>query len=243
MKKQLIAKLVVLCLALAMLPTAAFAAAMVPYHGTLYEGANGVYGKVGGKNVNLFYRDGAYYYNNDTNSSIGTSTGSSSTGTGSTDTSTDTSVDVEVPDVIDTVEEIKADQVEVTEEGTTVTLKATVENGVASVAVTEAAVESLAEQVKGSTLTIVVEAEDATKVAVSLPGKALAALAEKTGADLVVESPVATITIPNAAMVSQLKDVTTVAVMAEANEGVYVIAVMADGKAINENIDGLTVKF
>lgn len=243
MKKKLIAKLLVLGLILAMLPTAAFASnktKVIDADKVVYN--NGVYWYGGHKVVWNEQNQNYYYASEDTASDVGGGSaggGSSS----STDANTSTSTDkTEVPTVIDTIDEIKVEQVVVTAEGTTVTIKATVKDGVASVALTEAALESLAEQVEGSTLILVIDAESATKVAVSLPGKALAALAEKTGVDLVLKTPVATITIPNAALIG-LKDAATVAIVAEVNEGAFVIAVMADGKAINDKIEGLVVKF
>lgn len=240
MKKKLIAKLLVLGLILAMLPTAAFASnktKVINPDKVVYN--NGVYW-YGGHQVGW---DGENYYydSEDTDDNVGIGGSPSAGGSTSTDTPS-TPAETEVPAVIDTIDEIKVEQVVVTAEGTTVTIKATVKDGVASVALTEAALEGLAEQVEGSTLILVIDAENATKVAVSLPGKALAALAEKTGVDLVLKTPVATITIPNAALIG-LKDATTVAIVAEVNEGVFVIAVMADGKAINDKIEGLVVKF
>lgn len=236
MKKQFIAKLLVLAMVLALVPTAAFA----KQSSTSTDSDNPYAGmvKVTGKpaNGNYFYdckNSSYYYYIEDTTPSAP-----------ATSEAPAASEKPAIPEVLDTVEEIKDDQVEATDEGTTVTIKATVTEGVASVSVTAAAIESLAEQVKGDTLTLNIEAAGATQVAVTLPGAALVAMAEKSGVDVVMQSSVATITIPNDAMTSVLKNADSIAMSAGIDaSGKYAIAVMADGKPVTKDIKGLVVKF
>ena len=229
MKKQFIAKLLVLGLALAMLPTVAFAARRVettnpPDNSWSWDASKNVY----------------YKFVDDTNDNVG---GGSTTPAPAPSTPAG---EVEKTEVIDAIETIEADQVTVAEDGAvTVAIEATVKDGVASVELTDTAVESLAEQVKeGAAITLKVEAKDAGKVAVTLPAKTLTAVAEKTGADLTVESGVATITIPNAALATVFANAASVEVSAEISDnGVIAIAVLADSKAVTKDIKGLVVKF
>lgn len=230
MKKQLIAKLLALGLILAMLPTAAFAATVKNnYIGPRYEGANGLYGIVNNKKVNLFERNGTYYYfTEDTDSSAGS--------TATTPVEVD---EVKPPEVLNTVDVVEAEQVEIAEDGTlTVNLPTKVENGVAYVALTENAVNNL--QVEGETLVLVIDSKDATMAYLDMPVKALA----KLNVNVVVKSPIATITLPSSALTTTLKDATTVTVGAQVTEsGVIAISVLADGKAVTKDIKGLVVEF
>ena len=228
MKKQLIAKLLALGLILAMLPTAAFAAT-VKYSGTRYEGANGLYGIVNGKRVSLFQRNGTYYYfTEDTDSSAG--------GSATTPVEVD---EIKPPEVLNTVDVVEAEQVEIAEDGTlTVNLPTKIENGVAYVALTENAVNNL--QVAGESLVLVIDSKDATMAYLDMPVKALT----KLNVNVVVKSPIATITLPSSALTTTLKDATTVTVGAQVTEsGVIAISVLADGKVITKDIKGLVVEF
>ncbi len=228
MKKQFIAKLLVLGLILAMLPTAAFAAT-VKYTGTRYEGANGLYGIANGKKVNLFERNGTYYYfTEDTDSSAG--------GSATTPVKVD---EVKPPEVLNTVDVVEREQVEIAEDGNlTVKLPTKVEDGVAYVALTENAVNNL--QVEGEALILVIDSKDATVAYLDMPVKALT----KLNVNVVVQSPIATITIPSGALTTTLKDASTVTVGAQVTEsGVIAISVLADGKAVTKDIKGLVVSF
>lgn len=232
MKKQFIAKLLVLAMVLALVPTAAFATTWTKRPGK-------------GDGTNQYYWDAKnnlyYYYTEDVAT---TPAAPAAPAEPAKPSEPSTTTEPAIPEVTETVEEFKADQVKATDEGTTVTITATVKDGVASVGVTAAAIESLAEQVKGTTLTLDISAEGATKVAVTLPGKALVAMAQKTGVDVVMKSSIATITLPNTALTSILKDATDIAMSAgiDAN-GAYAISVVADGKAVTNQIKGLVVEF
>lgn len=232
MKKQFIAKLLVLGLILVMLPTAAFAASL-KYTGTVYGAGNNIYGYVNGKKVNLSNKNGTYYYYvDDTSSDAGGSTTTTTPSTPAVDT-------VKPDEPLNTVDVVEAEQVEVAENGTlTVTLPAKVEDGVAYVALTENAVNNL--EVEGEALVLVVDSKDATAVYLDMPVKALA----KLDKNVVVQSPIATITIPSSALTSTLKDATTVTVGAQVTEsGVIAISVLADNKAVTKDIKGLVIEF
>jgi len=115
-------------------------------------------------------------------------------------------------------------------------------NGKAAVTVSEKFVESLAEQSTGDAMVIVIKAPGATKVETAMPGAALAAAAEKTGAALTVETPVATITIPNEALTAQFKDVGTVKISVQATGSNVGFSIAASGRAL-QAIKGLKVEF
>ena len=73
-----------------------------------------------------------------------------------------------------------------------------------------------------------------------MPVKALA----KLDKNVVVQSPIATITIPSSALTSTLKDATTVTVGAQVTEsGVIAISVLANNKAVTKDIKGLVIEF
>lgn len=247
MKKNFIAKLLVLGLVLTMLPVAAFAESK-PYapgpEGTAenkvyWTQAGNPYGIQGDTRVDLFFNknNNTYYFNSDDTKFTITLP--------SNDTKTpETPADTTVPPVTVTIDAITDDMVEATETATIVTVKVTAKNGVASAALSEAAQESLiAKLQEGKALTLKADVEgDATKVAYTLSGSLLATVAEKTGADMSLDLTVATVTIPSAAL-AKLGDYENVAVVADKTEGAYVVAIMADGKAINEKVEGLVVKF
>lgn len=148
MKKQFIAKLLVLGLALAMLPTVAFAKRVESQtggNGWSWDASNNVY----------------YKLVDDTNDNVG----------GGSTTSTPSTPDAE--DVTTLPEEPTTEITEITVEGDKAVLEVAVVDGVAYAAVTE---EALAVEVGGDTLTLTVKADGADKVFVDLPGAALAKL-------------------------------------------------------------------
>ncbi len=216
MKKNLIAKLVVLGLVLTMLPTVAFAA------------QNRVDGIPSDKNTPYYYDEDAkvyYYYTEDTTPPVPPASGSSTPSTPAAE------------DVTKLPDEPTTEITKITVEGDKAELEVKVVEGVAYATVTE---EALNVEVKGDTLTLTVKAEGAKKVYVDLPGAALA----KLGKAVTMESDVATITIPSSAMTGALKDAKTVTLAAAVSDsGAYSIAVMADGKAVTKDIKGLVVKF
>lgn len=121
------------------------------------------------------------------------------------------------------------------------TITVDVLGGVATVSLSEAAVASLADMVQDGVLVLRIDAEGATSVTLSLPGKALTELAVATGADLAVVTPVAEVTIPNEALATQFADVETVDIITEITySGAYSVLVKADGRAVD--ISGLEFK-
>lgn len=114
-------------------------------------------------------------------------------------------------------------------------------NGTAKVALSEKAVESLAELVEDDEIVLEIKAENATKIDVSLSAKALASVAAETGADLTIKSSVATITIPNEALSTEL-GTGTLRVSAQSNANGVSFSIQASGKAL-KSIKGLVVQF
>lgn len=70
-------------------------------------------------------------------------------------------------------------------------------NGNANAALTDTAIKQMVEQVKDGKMVLEIKATGAGKVRVTLPIQYLAEAAKETGADLVIETPLGTITIPN----------------------------------------------
>lgn len=131
---------------------------------------------------------------------------------------------------------------DITVEDGSATIKAKVVGGTARVNLSQKAVAALAEQVTGDALVIKIDAANATKVDVSMPAKALTAAATKTGADLTIESPVATITIPNEALATLFGDTGTVKISAQASGSKIGFTIQVSGKSL-KNIKGLQVTF
>ena len=77
---------------------------------------------------------------------------------------------------------------------------------------------------------------------VSFPAKALAAVAEETGADLTIKSEVATITIPNTVLTNEFTNAGSVRISVQATGSSVSFSIQADGKAL-QNIKGLKVEF
>lgn len=155
---------------------------------------------------------------------------------GSTNTPADTTPVAPAP--IETT--VDATDVEVKDDE--LVIEAEVVNGTANVVLTDKAVEALTEQVEGDELVLKVEAEGATKVNVSISGKALAAMGEKTSAALTIQSPIVTITIPNEALATVFGDVGNVRISAQASGYSIGFTIQAGGKAL-KNIKGLQVTF
>jgi len=190
MKKQLIAKLLVLAMVLAMVPATVLAASA-------------------GDNTNYGYYSVAV------------------------DTTTATSAPTTVVNAGD-----------ITVENGETTIEAKVVNGEAVVSLNAKAIEKLFENVEGDAVVLKIEAEGATTVGTSLPGKALAAAAEKSGSSTfsVQLGEVATITIPNEALATVFKDLGNVKISAS-NSGTNVgFSIQTSGKTIT-SIKGLKVEF
>lgn len=206
MKKQFIAKLLVLAMVLAMVPATFLAVSATNAAGS---------------------RAG---------SGAGSSAGSGA-GSGTTTRPSDTTP---VAPVVDNTTSVDAADVEV-KDGE-LAIEAKVVNGTANVVLTDAAVEAITEQVEGDELVLKVEAEGATKVDVSISGKALTAMGENTSAALTIQSPIVTITIPNEALATVFSDVGTVRISAQASGYSIGFTIQAGGKAL-QNIKGLQVTF
>lgn len=120
-------------------------------------------------------------------------------------------------------------------------IEANVVNGTAKVALNDKAVESLADLAEGNEIVLEIKSEGATKIDVSFSAEALAAVAAETGADLTIKSEVATITIPNEALSSEL-GTGTLRVSAQVYTYSVGFNIQASGKAL-KNIKGLQVTF
>lgn len=126
-----------------------------------------------------------------------------------------------------------------TGDDTTVTVKATVKDGVATAAISaETANKAVADAITEGSNNIVfsvTDVGDAKKVEVTLPAASAKDVASKTSASVVVESPVATVTLSNAA-VSELSSKATanVGVTAEKNDdGTTTVTVLVDSKPVD----------
>lgn len=198
MKKKFIAKLLVLGLVLAMLPTAAFAleGTKVPVGAqvTGYDAANNVY----------------YYVMPDTNVVIDKAPADSSDS------------DASATALLTKPAEPTTVITEIVVEGDKAVLEVEVVDGVAYVVVTEDALSNVV--VEGDTLTLVVKAEGANKVFVDLPAAALV----KLGKNVVVEcAGLATVTIPaDVSGIADAKTVTIA--VAVSDDDARIIAVTAD---------------
>lgn len=206
MKKQFIAKLLVLVMVLAMIP-----AAMLTANAT------------GTTNNNYSYDDKGL---DDTKPTVSTGTHYASTGsTGAAASSSAATVKTS----------------DVTVEDGTASFKATVTNGVANVSLPNTVVEMLKDAVADDEITMEIDDEGATQLNLSFNAKAMADVAEETGADLVVKSSVATITIPNDLLQSSVMQNGKVKV--SAHTGVSVgFTIRVSGKSL-KSIAGVTVTF
>ncbi len=141
------------------------------------------------------------------------------------------------PTAAETVGEVTTTTTEDGKVVATAAVEAVVADGAATVTVSEAAVKDLVAKLgdtKADVIVLTVDAKDASKATVALPATALAALAE-TEAGLTVKSTVATITVPKEILSAGFE---TVEITAEVKEdGTYAISVIADGKAL-QGIEG-----
>ena len=127
----------------------------------------------------------------------------------------------------------------------TASMETTVQNGTASTVVNGAAADELVDEaVANQSEAVVIRPEidgDVTRTEVSLPASAVGRLGSETDAALTVSTPVADVTIPNAAleMLSGAGD--TVSVVMERVENTVVLALTADGEALGDIPGGLTL--
>lgn len=215
MKKQFLAKLLVLGMVLAMLPVAAFAADNTS-NAVATDNNDYPYG-------GIIFDD--YYFT-------------------VPDAGEDTSKTEEPTEPEKPAETEAPAEVTTNADGKTVAtaaVEAEVTGTTATVAVSAETVSSLVSQLvesKADVLVLPVAAESATKAVVSVPAAALAEVAAQTNAAVTVESAVASVTISNEAIAAIVEGAETVEITAEANEdGTVTIALLADGVAV-ENIPG-----
>lgn len=124
-----------------------------------------------------------------------------------------------------------ADMIEVTDGE--VVVNATVVDGTAKVKLTLGAVKKLANAVEDGVITLTIDDEGASKLVVSLPAKALTALAKATGADLTIQSSVATISVSNALM-AEVGTAGTVQIKAEAATSGVTATIVVNGKELKD---------
>lgn len=120
---------------------------------------------------------------------------------------------------------------------------ATMSGTTATVTMSADALASLAAQAANSDVIVleVAASSSATEVVLNVPAAALVDLATKTGADLVVSSSVANITLSNADLLAIAGSATNVQVSAKVVDGKIQILVAADGKAVTDIPGGLVV--
>lgn len=202
MKKQFIAKLLVLVMILAMVPATALAAGAAGTN----AGSNNA-GSNSGSGSNTIIKDTDVFLPIDS----GTSAAAAALG---------------------------SDKVTV-EEGTAV-IKATVVDGTATAMLTDAAVKKLAGAVKDGEITLVIDDEGASELNVCFPARALTTLAKKTGADLTIESSVATITLSNALITKSAGVAGVVKITAATAESDVAASIWVKGKEL-KNVEGFEV--
>lgn len=195
MKKQFIAKLLVLVMLLSMVPATALA--------------------VSGGGSNKIYGDNDIYHNEIYGAVKDTDVADLPSSSGI---------------VIDKAT-TSADKIEVADGE--VVVNATVVDGAAKVKLTLGAVKKLANAVEDGVITLTIDDEGASKLTVSLPAKALTALAKATGADLTIQSSVATISVSNALM-AEVGTAGTVQIKAEAAKSGVTATIVVNGKELKD---------
>lgn len=216
MKKQLIAKLIVLSMIAAMLPMTAVA---VGESGNVRE--NGPYYSID-DDTNTDYDD-----DDDDDDDRGSSTVAPKPPVAPVETVTEPTVVETIPTVNTTTNAngqtvaSAAVRAEVSDEGT------------ATVELSKAAVADLASKAAGADVVVLnVNAKNATKAVVAVPATALTSLKAETGADLTVASAVAEITVSNEILAALPASAKNVEITAEKNsDGTIAVALIVDGRA------------
>lgn len=139
-------------------------------------------------------------------------------------------------------EETNVDAADIVVEDGAASIEATVVDGTATVVLSEAAVESLADLAQDGQIVLQIKDEGAGKLSASFPAKALTALAQETGADLTIQSSVATISIPNEVLSNELGTSGNVKITAQATESSVGFTIEVSGKAL-KGIKGVQVTF
>lgn len=202
MKKQFIAKLLVLVMILAMVPATALA-----------TGAAGT--------------------------NAGSNNAGSNSGSGSNTIIKDTDVILPIDSGTSAAAAALGSDKVTVEEGTAV-IKAAVVDGTATAMLTDAAVKKLANAAKDGEITLVIDDEGASKLNVCFPARALTTLAKKTGADLTIESSVATITLSNALITKSAGVAGVVKITAATAESGVTASIWVKGKELKD-VEGFEV--
>ena len=128
---------------------------------------------------------------------------------------------------------------------TTATVGSTTEDGTASASVSkEIAGEIVNQAVRNSSDTVVIAPDmddDVTGAEVSIPADLASDIAEKTDAELRIETPVATVTIPNEGLSGLAEAGGNVSVSAGRDGDTVTVTISADGQQVGQVAGGVTV--
>lgn len=164
------------------------------------------------------------------------------TGTGSGSGAADNG-DVPSPSVPVTTDDVVEEGVAVTE--TTAVIESTTEGGTASASVSAEIAEEIVNQAVRNDSDTVVIAPDmsggVTEAEVSIPADLVADIAEKTDAELRVETPVANVTIPNEGLGGLAAAGGEVTVSAERDGNTVAVTISANGQPVDQVTGGVTV--
>lgn len=165
-------------------------------------------------------------------------------GSGSGATGGGTTTQPDVPPVAGpvTTDDVTREDEVVTE--TTAVIESTTEGGTASATVSQEIAEEIVNQaVKNGSDTVVIAPDmgsDVTKTEVSIPADLVADIAEKTDADLRVETPVANVTIPNEGLSGLAEAGGEVTVSAERDGNTVAVNISANGQPVDQVVGGVT---
>ena len=128
---------------------------------------------------------------------------------------------------------------------TTAKPEASVENGMASATVSDAMGAEIVEQAKeNDSASVVIAPEmdaDVTNTAVTLPADTLASLGNDTGADLVIATPVAQVTLPNGGLADLASAGGAITVVASVDDNTVHVNVSANGETVTDIPGGVTL--
>lgn len=218
MKKQFLAKLLVLVMVLSMIP------------GTLLVANAATNGNDGSVSNNGSVDEDGNTPSDTTPSTPGTDSEDKDLG--------DMTVSSEVAEVT----AVSVDTDDITVEEGSAKIKVAVTNGQAKLALTTKAVNALADAVKGGELTLELDDEGATSLEITMPAKAMTNLAKESGADLTIKSSVAEISIPNNVLASALGKAGNVTIKAEHTDKSIGFSIATGGKSL-KNVHGIKVEF
>lgn len=151
--------------------------------------------------------------------------------------------DLEISDVVATEPTVTVNADDITIEDGSAKIKVTVTNGVAKLKLDSKAVASLATAVKSGSITLELDDAGATELTVTLPAKAVTALAKETGADLNIKSTVAEISIPNNVLASAMGKTGNVSINATHSDSTIGFSIATTGGKSLKNVKGIKVEF